>query len=740
MRIMPLIVLAAALPALAQVAGPGRPPASPQPPWMEVFGKLYTAQGQTAPVGSLDREIENAWAAALAAGPVDPFFESAAQQAGQYFGSQGYHRKAENILRQAISAAGQADAVKARTLRLGLAQRLSEEQKFLAAAGLIQEVLDEVKGATDDAAVRTRISAIRQLAQLREQMGEIEAAEALLRELRTLPLPPAPQPPSSSGPQFARSGRPGFAAFRMGDFSGSYAGPSDLAGFYQRQGETAKAEALLKKEIEEANTPEETYRALQHHVSFLSSQQRWEESVAQLEKLTAMLNASSRPEDRQMLAGGRQQMAQTLAMAGRPERALEILRDNVAQSGGDAFQHAEALRSYASQLIQQKQFDEAEKVVEQIRQPSGKNAAEVSKYAQSMADQILANIRQAQNRMEEARVLRERTMAQASRPDGAPVPVWNLLQPVQEAMRRHKYDEALAQAQRILADAAPRIRSNPEEIGAFTNLIHQFPQGRQEERLQLMHALLSAMDSVVPADHPRVARALGQLADISMQVGFRAAEVTRLQERQEKILIATSGEDSPALNNVSRQRAQFYTFRGDHAEAAAELGRAVKRSEAASGPRSQPTLQIMRELTNSLQMTNDSWPEEESVRLAVIGRSGQSNGMVLHDMSTLASRYFAAGQRENAVSWMNRAIEFARKSPQAASLVPQFTQQRDHFANAQNQAQPGANPFYGAAPARWFDTSAYSTTHGTSIGSRPVPAGVGSAGGGPLPSPPPPAK
>ena len=420
---MSLILFAVAFPVLAQVAGSGPPLASQQPQWMEAFNKIYSRQGQGAPLGSLDKEVDEAWAAALAAGPLDPSFEPCAQQAAQYFGAQGYDRKAETILRQAISAAGQADVTKARSLRLALAQRLNQEQKFLAAASLIQEVLGELKAAQDQPALGTQIAALTQLAQLREQMGEPDAVEALLREAKTLQSARPPESTastSSSGLRFARASRPGFASFRMGSFSEIHAGPSDLVGFYQRQGSPAKAEALLKKEMEDAKTPEETQRALQNYVHFLNSQQRWEESIAQLEKLIGMQSASSRPEDRNMLTGSRQNLAHALATTGKPDKALEILKENAAQSSGDAFQHAEALRAYAQMLVQQKQFDEAEKVVEQIRQPSGKNAAEVSKYAQSMADGILANIRQMQNRTEDARILRERMMAQAAGTEGAP--------------------------------------------------------------------------------------------------------------------------------------------------------------------------------------------------------------------------------------------------------------------------------------------------------------------------------
>src|SRR5688572_9720322 len=103
--------------------------------------------------------------------------------------------------------------------------------------------------------------------------------------------------------------------------------------------------------------------------------------------------------------------------------------------------------------------------------------------------------------------------------------------------------------------------------------------------------------------------------------------------------------------------------------------------------------------------------KEERVRLAVIERSGESSGIpgiLSQDMSMLGARYFAVGQREKAVSWMDREIEYARKDPRAGFLVQQFEQKRNHFANAENQPQPGGNPFYGVAPGRWFDRSGYS--------------------------------
>ena len=752
MRRTQFIPLVTALSALAQVSTLGPLSAQPeQPSWMEVFKKVYGPPGQGAALGSLDQEVEKSWGAALAAGPVHPLFESAAQQTAQYFASQGYDRKAEAILRQAISAAGQArveqaDPAKARSLRLALAQRLSQEQRLLAAAVLTEAVLEEIKAAPDQAAPGGRISALMQLAQLREQMGELETAEVLLREAKTLQSAPAAPRSSVSVPHFARAANPGSTGFVRAGSGRNYAGVTDLAGFYQRHGETAKAEGLLQKELNEAKAPEEVFRAVQSYGQFLISQQRWEEGAAQWEKLIALQSASGRPEDRQTLAYSRVNLAHALMAGGRAEKALEILRAHVAQSSGDAYQRADALRTYASMLIQQQQLEEAEKVVEQIRRPapfSGKNAAEMAKQAESMADHLLADIRQRQNRGDEARALRERTMAHAPRPEGAgaPVPLWNLLQPVQELMRRQKYDEAMAQAQQILAEGLPRIHNHPEEIGAFGNLIHSLPQGRQEERLQWIRTLLATLDGVRPADHPRVAQALGQFVGIAMQAGLSAGEITRLLESEEKILVASKGEDSPALNDVSRQRAQFFSFRGDYADAAAEMKRALKRTEAASGAKSQMALQMMRELIGALQMTNESWPEEERLRLALIERSGPSTGMggsFTQDMSMLASRYFAFGQREAAVSWMDRAIELAKKNPQTASAVQQFEQQRNHFASPQSQPQPGANPYYAPAPGRWFNTGEVSNTQGVRLGNRPVPGGVLSTAGTPVPPPPPP--
>lgn len=695
---------------------------------MEVFKRVYSAQGQGAALGSLDLEVEKSWAAALAAGPGNPYFEAAAQQTAQYFGAQGYDRKAETILRQAIAAAKQTaeDPAGTRPLKLALAQRLNQEQKFLSAAALIEGILEETKGAQDPA----RASALMQLAHLREQMGEMEAAEALLREAKALQFTPQAVPASGQGSM----------RFTMGGPRSS----SELVGFYQRHGDTAKAEALFQKDLQEAKTPEAVFRARLSYAHFLNSQQRWEESVVQWETLVEVQSAAPRPEDRQMLASSRVSLAQALTAAGKAEKALEILKDHVVQSSGDGYQRAEALRFYASILIQQKKFEEAEKVVEQIRQPTGKNAPEMSKQTESTADYLLAEIRQMQNRGQEARALREKAMAPSHRPEGTggPVPVWSLLQPVQELIGRHKYDEAMAQLQRILVDSTPRIHSNPEEIAAFTNFIYSLPQGRREERLELMRNILSTLDGVRPADHPRVAQALGQFMGSAMEAGLSPGEITRLLERQEKILAAAKGEDSLALNGVSQQRARFFAFRGDFAEAASEMKLALKRAQAVSGAKSQPALQMMRELANSLQMISESWPEEEGLRLALIEASTPSNGYggsLVHEMNQLANRYRAVGQREKAVAWMDRAIELARKNPQTAPMVQHLEEQRSNFANGPMQPQASGVQFYGGGETGWFDTGAFATVQRNGFGNRAVPAGIiRSTIGNPVPPPPPP--
>ncbi len=768
------------LAALAQVGAPGQAePPRQQPVWMEVFGKVYGPQGQgDAPggLGALDGEVEKSWAAALSAGPRHPYFEAAALQTSQYYASQGYDRKSESVLRQAVAAARQAQAEAAdsavgrdtsrdtaRALLFALAQRLNAEQKFPAAAALIEEILEETKGAADGSRRDARILALSQLAQLREQMGEVEGVEALLREakaLQSLSSSTAASPASeglAGSSQSRRTVYPAGMGFALSSSAGFYNGRSpnagDLAGFYLRQGDTAKAEAVFQKDLENAKAPEEVIRARQGYAYFLSSQQRWGESVAQWGKLMEMQSASSRLEDRQMLRFTRVSLAQTLMAAGEADKALEILRNHVAQSSGDAHQNVEALRSYAQMLIQSKKFDEAEKVVEQIRQPTGKNAGDVFKHADTMADHLLAEIRQMQNRGEEARALREKSSALSRGAEGvhtspsSVAPLWTAVQPVHELMRRHKYDEALAQLQRILADGAPRIHANPEESGAVANFISNFPPGRQEDRIQLARAIASALDGVRPADHPRVAQALISLVGAGMDGGLSAGETTRLLERQEKIFIASKGEDSVVLNDVSRQRVRLLSSRGDYAEAAAEMRRALKRTAERSGAKSQRACEIMRELAASLQMLEESWPEEESVRLALVAASGQFQGEpwnAMHDMHLLAGRYFAVGQRENAIAWMDRAIEAARKNPHGASMLQMLEQQRKHFVASPAQAPQAGGPFFrgpSGGPSRngWFDSSEYSTIQGARLQGGPAPASVirSTPTAGPQQTPPP---
>lgn len=724
---------------------------------MEVFQKVYRPNGQDGALGAFDAEVEKSWAAAVAAGARHPYFATSANQTSQYYSAQGYSLKAESILRLAISAAKQVEGAAgnpanptasrdlSQALSLSLASRLSQDQKLLAAAEVLQELLRESKVAPNanlaSPNVGARISALTQLAYLREQMGEVEAAEALYLEagkLQALPKPSVDaEAGGGAGQRSTRISYPGVMASLRGgqfafarSFAGRFPGANDLVGFYQRQGDIAKAEALLQKEVDEAKTSDENLRARQNYASFLGGQQRWTESVAQWQQLVEMNNLGTQPESGQMRGSLRVNLAQALLMAGKSDEALGLLRDYVTQSNADARQRMDALRLYANMLMQQNKFEEAEKIVEQVRNPTGANSAEVSKYAGMMADNLLADIRQRQNRGEEAAALREKASVESSsaKPETVAnsVPLWNRVRVIHELLSRQKFDDALAQLQPILAESQDRLQSNPEEFGAFVNIVRALPRGRQEERQQLIRSLTSTLEGMRPADHPRLAHGIGMFLGGDLQELLGAAETNRLLEKEEKILVASKGADSPALNEVSRHKARYFSSRGDHTEAASELKRALKRTELATGERSQQTIQVLRDLTNSLQMNNENWPEEEGFRLALIERSAGFRNMgptLVHDMSMFASRYYVVGQVENAVSWMDKAIELARKSPQTAAQVQQLEAQRKNYASNPGQAPAGASPFFGRSPSGVVPSGEYSSTIGVRLGAvPPVPA------------------
>lgn len=384
-----------------------------------------------------------------------------------------------------------------------------------------------------------------------------------------------------------------------------------------------------------------------------------------------------------MLLVIRMQLAAALTAAGQTDKSLAVARESLAAAPEDGPERRRALIQYADLLVRQKKFDDAEMVVEQLRQaPAGATLTMVTHYGR-MADGMLAQVRLAQGRPEEARVLRAKSMPpleQRPSADVGPPRSANPLSPFHSLTRLGKYDEAIALLTSILADSGPRIQADPSKFSELVLAIFDLPADRKEQKAKLTVAAISLLDAIRPADHPRVAEALSYLANRMVDSGLPSPDTTQILTRLEKLVASNQGEDSPALSEVSLLRARHFSRRGNHPEAGIEIKKALAQTEATAGPNSQPVLLTARHALMVLQASNENWPQEEALRLKLIAADKQNP---ISDMQILATRYAANGQRDNAVVWIDRAIEVAKKNPQLANNLPHLQESRAIYAAPQ---------------------------------------------------------
>lgn len=637
---------------------------APIPSWIEVFQRTYS-ESQNVKLGANDPVVEQAWAGVLQAGPQNPYFPQGASNVAYYYSSQGYELKSTQTWLRAIEMSRGLPT--ATSLRQQLANHYQNSQRLLKAAETYRGLLSEI--GPEDFAIR--IHALNQLAWVEDQMGELEAAEAHFREADAMEKKGPAMAPGARW--FSPAGAARAAAFTGNGMAMGRFGSAGLASFYERHARFAEAEAFLQQTIAEArqqNSLPRVRTATQQYIQLLRNTHRLNEAIALSSKLIGEEAASSDPNTANFAPWDRQMLAYMMTEAGQKDEAITMLRQNVdVASTPDA--KGQALQALSQMLVHQQRFEDAEKAIETARQfaaSSGPNQA----YLQQSLNLVQAQMRDMQRRPEEAAELR-RPLA-APPPNSGPVPIWTLLEPAHRAIATRNYDAAIAVVENLLPSVTERAASNPGEIAAIAQMAAQLPVGAGKNRL--LGQALSILDGITPADHPRLIDAYGQIVFPLATTDGMQDQAPHLLDRMEKIMIATKGEDSPALNQINRHRVQLLRQVENWEAAVAESKKMAARSEAAAGPRSQIVLNDLRELA-MLHQQSGNFAEEERVRLEILKRSeGQVDGFRIADLRDLANTVYRLGRKEQALEYMDRAIELAKKSGQSEAQVPALLQQK----------------------------------------------------------------
>ena len=669
-----------------------------------------------ASAGSLDAKVEQAWEASLET-PTHPRFQWAAQTVATFYQSQGYDLKAERIFRQAIAALpADASPELRRGMMLQLAQHFEGTQQLVKALE-IREEMAKNRPAGNSALLNSEMTG---LASLYELMGEMGKAGALWKEIAASRAtddqqnPPSSAPNRIANPMVSLSLAPSSLIMpRHHD-----ARPSALADFYARQGRTAEADQLYKKALADAATsasPGEWDDVANSYKSFLTQQGQLDEAADLIRQSIARLESSPDANSASNLVYRRQELARMLTQAGHRDDALAVQKQAVeaaATRGQGSPGYAQALSSLADLLITQNRLTEAEKVVAQLRS-AGASDARSADFRETMAVQTLARIRDMQKRPEEARRLRASVRAPGEADTNRAVTLFDLASPAQQAAYRGNTDAAVAAIDKVLALADERIPANPNEVTALVNLAGAF-RSRQKEA-EAKSIVAEAYRLLEEArDHPRVADALSSLVPMMHQLGM-TAETEQAIERQEKIILAAKGPESLGLDLVSAERINLRQRNSDWAGAIDEHKRVLARTEMVTGPKSRESLYALRKLAWAYSPMNN-WPEEQQIfgrlqeRTAdLFGKSSLEYAQVLESM---ANRARQNRQFDQALGWMDEAIEITRSLPNAATVLQNMTRKRARIVDAKDA--PSGRPSSGSSP--WFNSDRFNRTDGVRLG------------------------
>lgn len=192
------------------------------------------------------------------------------------------------------------------------------------------------------------------------------------------------------------------------------------------------------------------------------------------------------------------------------------------------------------------------------------------------------------------------------------------------------------------------------------------------------------------------------------------AEMSQAIDREEKILVAAKGPESTALDMVTNGRVMFLNRNANYSGVLEEQKRRLARTENATGSKSSASLQALRDVAEAYYLLRN-WPEEERIWLALVDRTAALDGKISSNYASLlqtVSRRYGENQRyDEAVSWIDRAIEVMRQLPDAEPLLQFAMPQRASILQMKNTSltpSGSANPFYQPRPnARWFNTPGF---------------------------------
>lgn len=545
--------------------------APPPDPMAEAIQAVLSSRQNS---GRMDPSLRDAARAALAQAPVDsPNFGRWSQTVAQFYGNS---LQARQVLEQSLARTGPPENANPsrRALLTSLAEWWMQDRNLLRALPYAEQSLASgpSKAETAAAAGQQRIVA------MANNVARMRVGSPGFGFQRLLDL-------------YRQLGRPHDVEAIVGRLEATGADDTVLEQIYERQGQFDKAEAIFKRQVENAgDDPQRTIGALQTLSSFYSRTDRVKDAISTLEKaISAAADNTPYAAQRFWL---RQELASLLARSGRTEEADSVYQQLLGEARalqGNVYN--QALSAYANFLADHRRGDEAEGMLQRYVDSTPLQPWEKANtmYAMAGVAQRSGNGERAQEYRSAASAIQDAQSKTMALPTGFTVS--KLIQDANTAANSRKFDEAYALTIEAIA-AAPAARDGFTVAFMASNIAVQFASHKEELRAQqIFDRLLASLDAIT--DDPNEAEQVYRNYERMCVLAKRWDDAGRVLERFRDVVVSTHGPETGRLDQYYRSKVDLAKSREALQEAASAANEYLNYQVGLSGDTSEAYLSAM---------------------------------------------------------------------------------------------------------------------------------------------------
>jgi hypothetical protein len=592
-------------------------------------------------------QIQQGWAAVQAAGPAAPGYVRGVASAARLFRTLGRDLDAESIYQQAFLSCDKPESAnKGKNLRYMQLQDLLSDREYVKAEAILRDAIADEESSPDKSPLY--VAFLQNLAFVREQEGELDDAERILRS--TIGLA-APELKDVVLPYIF------FSHWTPMPLTGD---PSEiLPGFYEMHARFAEAEGLLRDQLTRSEGNQNLYlSAMRRLATFLSMHGSSAEAVELQKQIVAKEKADDSPP--YALYSEENTLAQYEVAAGQGEQAKQLLENNLLQAENSKGRGSPEYQMALNALLENRRLandsETAEKLAnQQLEDVEQSDHPDPNSLISAQSQ--LAQVKQLQGRKDEADELQKKILEEMRQAN--PGRGWDLQDRFNALGKMIQPDmpagQAVVEVQNMVNAYFPFA---PGELTQFQSVTQNLlAQQHKPEAVQVAEIISSLQQREGLDADPRFAPSLADWAAFyASQLGDRARANVILQNAR-NLILECCGENSSKMESVLREEAMINQ---NPAAVMAGLKRMRDFQVSIFGANNQSVEATTVQMARSASDSEDWEHAKELYRTALqinAHRTGSRGGEYVQLLGTVSMEFFSHHDYQTALALNQRALE-----------------------------------------------------------------------------------